>query len=202
MADTPVPIRLTYGYSRDHRPDLKQFVMNRVCWGEGDCPAFLEFADGNRSDKARFAELLLACQQQWQFEGLFVADSALYSAPNLQALGGLRWLTRVPLTLTAATELVSTLPDTAMSHKSEVPANHNEAQNSALRCKTTAYPRRQNHYAKRTSCGITVSVECAEIETQLGSPPLVAWRQAHSGHGHGIYDKAGRDHGIALKEIS
>ena len=26
----PVPIHLTDGYSRDHRPDLKQFVMNLV----------------------------------------------------------------------------------------------------------------------------------------------------------------------------
>lgn len=110
----PAPIRVTHGYSRDHRPDLKQFVMNLVCWGDGDIPAFLELADGNQSDKARFAELLLAFQQQWQFEGLYVADSALYSAENLQALTGLQWLTRVPLTLAAATDLVSTLPDAAL----------------------------------------------------------------------------------------
>jgi transposase len=110
----PVPIRVTYGYSRDNRPDLKQFVMNLVCWGDGDIPAFLELADGNQSDKARFADLLLAFKQQWQFEGLYVADSALYSAENLQALRGLQWLTRVPLTLKAATDLVSTLPDAAL----------------------------------------------------------------------------------------
>jgi transposase len=110
----PVPIRVTHGYSRDHRPDLKQFVMNLVCWGDGDIPAFLELADGNQSDKARFADLLLAFKQQWQFEGLYVADSALYSAENLQALRGLQWLTRVPLTLRAATDLVSTLPDAAL----------------------------------------------------------------------------------------
>lgn len=111
---TPVPIQVTYGYSRDHRPDLKQFVMNLVCWGDGDLPAFLALADGNQSDKARFADLLLAFQQQWQFEGLYVADSALYSEPNLQALNGLQWLTRVPLTLTAATDLVTQLPESAL----------------------------------------------------------------------------------------
>jgi transposase len=116
----PVPMRVTYGYSRDHRPDLKQFVMNLVCWGDGDLPAFLELADGNQSDKGHFAELLLAFQQQWQFEGLYVADSALYSEPNLQALTGLQWLTRVPLTLTSATDLVSTLPDSALQ-TSDVP---------------------------------------------------------------------------------
>ena len=116
----PVPMRVTYGYSRDHRPDLKQFVMNLVCWGDGDLPAFLELADGNQSDKAHFAEVLLAFQQQWQFDGLYVADSALYSAANLQALTGLQWLTRVPLTLTAATDLVSRLPDSALQD-TEVP---------------------------------------------------------------------------------
>ena len=39
-------------------------------------------------------------------------------------------------------------PDTAISPESEVHANHNEAQNSALRRRGTAYRRRQNHYAK------------------------------------------------------
>lgn len=114
VADAPVPIRVTHGYSRDHRPDLKQFVMNLVCWGDGDLPAFLELADGNQSDKARFADILLAFRQQWQFEGLYVADSALYSEANLQALDGLQWLTRVPFTLRAATDLVTTLPDVAL----------------------------------------------------------------------------------------
>ena len=62
---TPVPIQLCYGYSRDYRPDLKQFVMNLVCWGDGDIPAFIELADGNQSDKARFAGLLSEFQQHW-----------------------------------------------------------------------------------------------------------------------------------------
>jgi transposase len=52
------PIQITYGYSRDHRPDLKQFVLNLVCWGDGDIPAFIELADGNQADKQRFAGLM------------------------------------------------------------------------------------------------------------------------------------------------
>ena len=110
----PVPIRITYGYSRDHRPDLKQFVMNLVCWGDGDIPAFIELADGNQSDKTRFASLLQEFKRQWNFEGLYVADSALYSEGNLQKLSGMRWLTRVPLTLNVASELVNQLPDAAL----------------------------------------------------------------------------------------
>lgn len=39
-------------------------------------------------------------------------------------------------------------PFTAISPKSEVHANHNEAQNSSLRRRASAYHRRMNHYAK------------------------------------------------------
>ena len=109
----PVPIHLTYGYSRDRRPDLKQFVMNLVCWSDGDIPAFVQLADGNQSDKTRFVELMQAFKSQWNFEGLVVADSALYSEDNLHQLSKLRWLTRVPLTLKAASDLVSQLPESA-----------------------------------------------------------------------------------------
>lgn len=111
----PIPITLTYGYSRDHRPDLKQFVMNLVCWSDGDIPAFIELADGNQSDKTRFAALMQEFKSQWSFEGLYVADAALYSEDNLQQLSGLRWLTRVPLTINTASELVNHLPDSALA---------------------------------------------------------------------------------------
>jgi len=37
--DEPLAIRLTHGYSRDHRPDLQQWVMNLVCADSGgSCP--------------------------------------------------------------------------------------------------------------------------------------------------------------------
>ena len=99
-------IHITYGYSRDHRPDLKQFVLNLICAGDGDIPVFMEMASGNQSDKARFAHLFQEFKQQWNFEGLCVADGALYSRENLKTISGLRWLTRVPLTLKEATTLV------------------------------------------------------------------------------------------------
>jgi transposase len=30
------PINITYGYSRDHRPDLKQFLIELICSGDGE----------------------------------------------------------------------------------------------------------------------------------------------------------------------
>ena len=35
-------IEITHGYSRDHRPDLKQFMMNLICVGDGDIPVMME----------------------------------------------------------------------------------------------------------------------------------------------------------------
>lgn len=113
-SQTLVPIRVIHGYCRDHRPDLKQFVMNLVCWSNGDIPAWLELADGHQADKTRFAELMQAFRRQWHFDGLYVADAALYSEANRQSLSGLQWLTRVPLTLKSAVEVVSQLPATAL----------------------------------------------------------------------------------------
>jgi transposase len=91
-------IEITYGYSRDHRPDLKQFMMNLICVGDEDIPVFLEMASGNQSDKNKFAEILTGFKKQWNFDGLCVADAALYSADNLQVMTEMKWLTRVPLT--------------------------------------------------------------------------------------------------------
>ena len=32
------PIEITYGYWRDHRPDLKEFILDLICSGDGDIP--------------------------------------------------------------------------------------------------------------------------------------------------------------------
>jgi transposase len=82
--------------------------MNLICVGDGDIPVMMEIANGNQADKARFAGLLQEFKEQWTFDGLCVADAALYSADNLTAMAGLKWLTRVPLSIKQARELVET----------------------------------------------------------------------------------------------
>ena len=75
----PVVVEITHGYSRDHRPDLKQFILDLICSGDGDIPLYLRVADGNEADQAMFAQILREFRQQWNVEALFVADAALYS---------------------------------------------------------------------------------------------------------------------------
>lgn len=49
------PIRITHGYSRDHRPDLKQFVVDLMTSKDGGIPLFFRVADGNEADQAKKA---------------------------------------------------------------------------------------------------------------------------------------------------
>jgi transposase len=47
----PGAIHITHGYSRDHRPDLKQFIVDLVCSGDGDIPLYLRVGDGNETSR-------------------------------------------------------------------------------------------------------------------------------------------------------
>ena len=106
----PAAIRITHGYSRDRRPDLKQFVVDLLCTGESGVPLFLRVADGNEADQAVFASLLKGLRARIDLDALFVADSALYGAQNLSLLGTLRWLCRVPRTLEQARRVLAQTP--------------------------------------------------------------------------------------------
>jgi transposase len=105
----PGLITITHGYSRDHRPDLKQFILDLMCSGDGDIPLYLRVADGNEVDSAMFGTLIANFQKQWQIDALFVADAALYTEKNLQMMASLRWASRVPASLTAAKELLENI---------------------------------------------------------------------------------------------
>jgi transposase len=107
----PSPIEITYGYSRDHRPDLKQFIVDLISSGDGDVPLFLRVADGNEADNAVFAKILCEFREQLTLDSLMVVDSALYGAPNLALVTNLKWLCRVPLTIKEAKDLVSTISE-------------------------------------------------------------------------------------------
>ena len=102
----PKVVKITYGYSRDHRPDLKQFLMELVCTSDGDVPLWMRIGSGNESDQKRFAQSIKEFKKQFNLDSLIVADSALYNQENLQALKNIKWLSRVPLKIKAAQNLV------------------------------------------------------------------------------------------------
>lgn len=104
-------IKIVHGYSRDKRPDLKQFIIDMVVSGDGDVPLYLKIDDGNADDKSVFVERLKEFKKQWTFEGICVADSALYTAENIGAMEGMKWITRVPLSLKEAQNKIIEIED-------------------------------------------------------------------------------------------
>src|SRR5688572_15076362 len=110
-------IKLTYGYSKDHRPDLKQAVLALICANESSIPVWLAALSGNEADKASFPKLAADYLAQFgkdEQTPYLVADSALYAADTLTELSKVKWVTRVPATLTEAKAFLAETPASSM----------------------------------------------------------------------------------------
>lgn len=73
-------VAVTYGYSRDHRDDLKQWMLALATTRQGDIPLYLHALDGNASDKVSLVAAVEALGGQLHGEGetpIFVAHSGL-----------------------------------------------------------------------------------------------------------------------------
>lgn len=103
------PRIITKGYSRDHRPDLKQCVLDLITTSDGDIPLLMRVGDGNEADKAVFGRILVEFKNQINFDSIMICDSALYSQENLKLIENLKWITRVPMTIKRAKELVQSV---------------------------------------------------------------------------------------------
>ena len=97
------PIEITYGHSKDKRPDLKQFVLSLLCV-EGNLPIAIALHDGNASDKTINADLLSRISQIIAQHGvkdkefIFVADSAMVTQDSLNAADDVLFISRLPET--------------------------------------------------------------------------------------------------------
>ena len=107
----PVPIAITYGYSRDHREDLKQWMLALATTHDGDVPIFLRPLDGNSSDKeylsAAVKDVMTQLREQLsqeQEQQIVIFDSGGYSEANVKSYNDAKmlWISRVPETSTAA----------------------------------------------------------------------------------------------------
>jgi transposase len=107
-----LPFQVTYGYSKDKRPDLKQFVLSTLCVDRA-VPIWGQFDDGNASDKALNTTLLSQIAQLLAQYGvqpgayISIADSALVTEANLAALGDTLFITRLPATYSACGRVIA-----------------------------------------------------------------------------------------------
>src|SRR5246127_5699942 len=79
-------VHSTRGYSRDHRPDLNQVMLELMVEHHAGIPILMQPLSGNSSDAQDFGEVVRTHLQQLHTTyGLtyLVADSALYSEANL-----------------------------------------------------------------------------------------------------------------------
>jgi transposase len=98
-----LPFQVTYGYSKDKRPDLKQFVLSTLCVDRA-VPIWGKLDDGNASDKTLNKTLLSEIAQLLAQYGvqpgayIYIADAALVTEDNLAAMGDTLFITRLPAT--------------------------------------------------------------------------------------------------------
>jgi len=103
-------------YSRDHRQDLKQWMLALATSGEGAIPVFLRPLNGNASDQRELVQTIEALMAHLRAAGdepgIYVADGGVYSAANMLrfAHAGVRWISRVPATSREAQALLSEDP--------------------------------------------------------------------------------------------
>jgi transposase len=120
-------LAVTYGYSRDHRADLKQWMLALATTRQGDVPLFCQALDGNASDKQSLVAAVEALADQLRAAAveeespIFVADSGLYSAENVARLSaaGVRWISRVPDTSKEARAALQ-VADDAWQHEGDL----------------------------------------------------------------------------------
>jgi transposase len=101
-------ISVTYGYSKDHRPDLKQVVLQLITHHKSALPVWLEVLSGNSNDKKTFKATIKAyCKELSAEEQAYVVmDSAGFSEDTLKEAKEIFWVMRVPETLAQAKKLV------------------------------------------------------------------------------------------------
>jgi len=103
-------IAVTHGYSKDHRPDLKQVILELLVSQDGGVPLLCKTWDGNTSDNEVFstrAKALVEGLQKNTNPIYLVADSKLYSNQNAESLAHLQFITRIPETILLVKEKIS-----------------------------------------------------------------------------------------------
>jgi transposase len=106
-----LPFQVTYGYSKDKRPDLKQFVLSTLCVDRA-VPIWGKLDDGNASDKTLNTTLLSELARLLADHGvrpgayLYIADAALVTEDNLTALRDTFFITRLPATYSECGRLI------------------------------------------------------------------------------------------------
>ena len=115
-------IHITQGYSRDHRPDLNQVVLQLICENQAGIPLWMKALSGNSTDSSDFRDTIKTHLSQFKASveiPVIVADCALYAKDTLQELNDFPWITRVPETIRGVSEICQAMASEHMLDKPE-----------------------------------------------------------------------------------
>jgi transposase len=103
-ATADAPFLIVHGYSKDHRPDLKQFLISLLCVDKS-IPIIGKTEDGNASDKSINNTVLSSISRHLAKFGIaegayiYIADSAMVTEENLKRTGdSILFISRLPAT--------------------------------------------------------------------------------------------------------
>lgn len=114
-------IQLTQGYSRDHRPDLNQGILQMITSNQGNLPLFMQAASGNCADKTAFSEIISEYVKSFQAavgNRYLVGDSAFFTPVSLKAMHDAKslFVTRVPGQIKAVRKYIKESPVARMAN--------------------------------------------------------------------------------------
>lgn len=104
-------LQVTNGYSKDYRPDLKQFLMEMLCIHR-NIPIVGGCENGNASDKTINNVMLTKLSKYMARHGLaagafvYISDSTMVTPENLKAVGDNLFITRLPFSYKEADRVV------------------------------------------------------------------------------------------------
>lgn len=113
-------IKVKLGYSKAHRPDLKQVMLEMMVTQDGGIPLLGRTLDGNASDNTVFkdrAEQLLSEFKSSDQPRYLIADSKLYSEKNANNLKEIPFITRIPNTISKVSYLIEQAVDQSKQWK-------------------------------------------------------------------------------------
>ena len=102
-------VKITKGYSRDHRPDLNQVGLQLIVENQAGIPLVMQALDGNSSDKNTFSAAINTHIKQIQTDlgvEYVIGDCELYTAKSLEEMKDVFWISRVPETLSDAKYII------------------------------------------------------------------------------------------------
>jgi transposase len=105
-------MNIVHGHSKDHRPDLKQFLVKMLCV-DRTIPIFGQTEDGNASDKTINNHVLSSISKYMAENGIkkegfiYIADSAMVTRKNLEKIGNeIQFISRLPATYNECSRLI------------------------------------------------------------------------------------------------